>query len=305
MARGPDFFLVGAPKSGTTSMTEYLRQHPEIYIPPDKEFHYFGSDIRYDDVLRNVRDPETYFAQFEPAGEEQVVGETSTMNLYSERAAREIREYDPDARILAMLRNPVDMLHSLHSHYLYGGNEDIENFEEALAAEDDRKRGERIPESARFVPGLFYRDMVKYSEQLERYFDAFGRDQVRVILLEAFVEDPPRHYRETLEFLGVDPSFEPDFEVHNPNVTVRSRALNRFVRNPPGPIKRLVQAVDRALPAWVFRVPLRTVYRMINTRRSRRPSMPPGLRERLERKFRPEVERVSRLLDRDVSRWWF
>lgn len=305
MPRGPDFFLVGAPKSGTTSMTEYLRQHPEIYIPPDKEFHYFGSDVRYDDVFENVRDEATYFAQFEPAGEDQVVGETSTMNLYSKRAAREIAEYDSSARILAMLRNPVDMLHSLHSHYLYGGNEDIEDFEEALAAEEDRKRGERIPESARFVPGLFYREMVRYSEQLKRYFDVFDRDQVKVLILEAFAEKTERHYRETLEFLGVDPSFQPDFEVHNPNVTVRSRVLNRFVRNPPGPVKWFVQVVDRALPASLFRVPVRTLYRTLNTRRTQRPSLPDDLRKRLEKELKPEVRQLSRLLDRDLSRWWF
>lgn len=276
-----------------------------MQVPPDREFRYFGSDIRYHDVFRSVRDAETYFAQFEPARENQVVGATSNMNLYSRRAAREIREHNPGAKILALLRNPVDMMHSLHSHYLYGGNEDIEDFEEALAAEEDRKRGERIPETARFVPGLFYRDVASYAEQLRRYFDAFDRGQVKVLILEAFAEETARHYRETLEFLGVDPSFEPDFHVYNQNVTVRSQALNRFVRNPPEPVKWLVQTVDQALPAALFRVPVRTLYRKLNTRRSRRSPMPDDLRERLEEEFKPEVERLSRLLDRDLSQWWF
>jgi len=142
--RTPDFFIVGAPKCGTTAMSDYLRQHPEIYMPQRKEPHFFGSDLDAP-YPYFIRDKEQYFSLFAEAKDEKRVGEASVWYLYSKRAAFEIKEFCPTASIIIMLRNPVDMIYSLHSQRLFTGNEDIPDFEEALEAEEDRKRGLRIP----------------------------------------------------------------------------------------------------------------------------------------------------------------
>ncbi|MBA2556652.1 MAG: hypothetical protein H0V12_04785, partial [Chloroflexi bacterium] len=144
----PDFFIPGAPKSGTSSMYEYLRQHPEIYLPSLKEPRHFcpdqdsGSDR---DGLFFVRDRDEYLALYAGVRGEKRIGDASVQYLYSRVAAERIREFNPDARFIVMLRNPVHMAYSLHGQRLAGGGEDIEDFGEALEAEADRREGRRLP----------------------------------------------------------------------------------------------------------------------------------------------------------------
>ena len=141
----PDFFIVGAAKCGTTSMYRYLRKHPEIHMPPTKWINYFNADLR---CATNCPDRETYRRHFAGVRDEKRVGEASESYLYSTQAAAAIRRSCPSADIIIMLRNPVDMMHSLHSQLLFSGVEEIEDFREALKAEPLRKRGQRLPPPA-------------------------------------------------------------------------------------------------------------------------------------------------------------
>ena len=126
--RKPDFFIVGAPKCGTTSMFHYLRQHPQIFMPDNKEPHYFGKDlIKMSDEF--IDNEDEYLNLFKDAKSDQKLGEASTFYLYSKSAYKEIKEYNPDAKIIIMLRNPIDFLHSLHSQLLFSGYEDELDFE--------------------------------------------------------------------------------------------------------------------------------------------------------------------------------
>jgi len=292
----PDFFLVGAPKCGTTAMDHYLKQHPEVFVPHRKEPQFFGTDLR-SPVF--VRDEAEYLALFEAARGEKRVGETSVWSLYSGRAVREISRFEPDASVIAMLRNPVEMIPSLHSQFLYTGNEDIEDLKEALDAEDDRKRGRRVPRTATFVQGLFYRETARYAEQLERYFDVFGRERVQVILFDDLRRDTAGVYAETLRFLGVDPSFRPGFEVVNPNKRVRSKAL-RNVSKHPG---RAVRAFARALVPRPARHALVRAIDRHNTLYEPSRSADVATLAQLRAEFTPEVERLGELLGRDLRGW--
>lgn len=128
----PNFFIVGAPKCGTTAMHIYLRQHPEIFMPEKKESHFFGSDLNSQYF---IRDREKYLSLFSEAKDVKRIGEASVWYLYSKQAAYEIKEFSPSASIIIMLRNPVDMLYAQHSQFLYNGNENIASFEDALNAE--------------------------------------------------------------------------------------------------------------------------------------------------------------------------
>ncbi|GAB4536633.1 MAG: sulfotransferase [Anaerolineae bacterium] len=294
--RGPDFFIVGAPKCGTTSMNDYLRQHPEIFMPAQKELHFFGTDLNSPVY---VREKDKYLAYFSEACDEKRVGEASVWYLYSRRAAKEIKDFCPSASIIIMLRNPVDMLYSLHSQFLYNGNEDIKDFEAALDAEEDRKRGLRIPKSALLVEGLFYRETAKYVHQVRRYLETFGSENVHIVIYDDFKNDTSKTYRDTLYFLGVDETFKPNFRVINPNKRVRSWALHSFLWRHPEIVVRL----GRALVPRPWYTRFLSAVKRWNLQYKPRPPMNPHLRRRLQLEFAPEVEMLSELLGRDLTYW--
>jgi hypothetical protein len=306
--RLPNLFIVGAPKSGTTSLYEYLKGHPQVFMPEVKEPCYFAADLAFDKsggFLRYPTDEALYYELFAPAGEAKVVGEGSTRYLYSAVAPRLIHEAAPDARIVAMLRNPIDMIHSLHAHKLAAGTEDIADFEQALAAEDERRAGRRLPPLSN--PKLAtYRDRALFGRQVERWFDVFGRDCVTVIIFEDMVADPAGHFRQLLDFLGIDPTYQPaSFAAHNVAHGARSPLARRLLNSPPAQ-----WLAWRLLPRLVGDVRARELVRRfsqsgLRRRPAQKSAVSPELRQRLEEEFRPDVERLSGLLGRDMAGVWF
>jgi hypothetical protein len=294
--RLPDFFIVGAPKCGTTAMNGYLRQHPQIFAPDRKDISYFGKDLQFG---RPRISQEEYLALFREANGVLRIGESSVWYLYSRSAAREIKSFSSSASIIVMLRNPVDMLYAQHSQFLYNCNEDIPDFKAALDAEPERRQGKRIPLQCHFVEGLFYRETVKYTEQLERYFDVFGREKVHVIIYDDFKQDTAQVYENTLAFLGVDPAFRPQFQVINPNKTLRNRRLQEFLVAPPTTLTKILKRVTP--PSMQGRLLKRL--KRLNTQHTNRPALNPTLRQSLQVEFQPEVQRLSNLLGRNLSIW--
>ena len=294
----PDFFLVGAPKSGTSALYSYLRQHPDVFMPEFKEPHFFGSD--HERLNHERFTQEQYLGLFAAAYHGQRVGEGSTSYLHSRSAAREISAFSPDARIIAILRQPVEVMYAYHSEQLVGGFEFVTDFEEALASEEPRKRGIGLPWlRAGIRENLYYREVVNYAPQVERYLEAFGPARVRVFLFEDFVLRTSEVFRETLEFLGLDTSFSPSFEVVNSNRNVRSPWLHRLLLTPPESLRKPVRVI---LPAKV-RDDLRVRASTLNTTLAPRPPLQPALRARLLDELRPGIERLAALLDRDLSAW--
>jgi hypothetical protein len=306
-ARRPDLFIIGAAKSGTTSLYEYLKGHPEVFMSASKEPRYFAPDLESwsGHNLRYGKDLERYLALFKPARDEKRLGEASARYIYSREAPALIHAFQPKAYIVAMLRNPVDMAHSLHGELVAEGAEDITDFEQALAAEDDRRRGERVP--ARRNPRMMlYRERASYSSQLERWFDIFGRDRVHVIIFEDFLREPAAVFRRLLEFLDVDPDYRPpSFASHNVGWAPRSRALQRLARS------RLPQwLVWQAMPRVIGEGRARSLVRAYQAsplyrRPQKRVPLDRQLRRRLEQEFAPDVARLSELLGRDLAEvWW-
>lgn len=296
--RRPDFFIVGAPKCGTTALYRALRRHPRIFMPDRKEPNFFGSDFTAP-YPYFIRDESEYLALFEPAGDALRVGEASAWYMYSRRAAREIVEYSPGARAIVMLRDPVDLMYALHSQRIYSGNEDITDFEEALAAEPDRKRGRRIPPDVNLVDGLFYREVARLSPQVERVFDAFGRDRVHVILLDDLRRNPERTLADVCRFLGVDPDADLTLPRVNQNRRVRMRRIHRIFSEPPGPARAAVRRIlPRALREWMG---AELWKRNVKTRP--RPPLDPALRARLRAEFRDDVLRLGELIGRQLTAW--
>ena len=295
--RKPDFFIVGAPRCGTTAMKNYLQEHPDIFMPPtDIEPHFFGTDLHAPDY---IRDEQQYLVLFAGATNEKRVGEKSPWYLYSQRAAAEIRAFQPTAKIIIMLRNPVDMIYSWHGIQLYAGYEDIGDFGAALEAEKDRKQGQRLP--SRVHPTLYwnflYRELVRYTEQVQRYVDAFDWENIHVIVFDDIIGDVASVYRKTLRFLGVDLNFQTNLVKINPTVRYRSKALIKFLKKPPPLLRSLVLAF---IP-FPVRDRITKGIRRLNTGPVL--ALDHELKWRLQAEFLPEIERLSELLGRDLTQW--
>lgn len=296
--RPPEFFIVGAPKSGTTAMDSYLGRHPAIHMSYRKEMHFFGRDLIRVPHEFFVLDEQRYRWMFRGAQLQQRVGEASVMYLMSKSAPSEIRAFNPDSRIIIMLRQPADMLYAYHSQLLWGTYEDIEDFSEALAAEPERRAGRRMPRCAMMHNALFYREVADYAPQVERYFDVFGRDRVLVMLYDDFKQDAAACFRRVQAFLEVPAHELPEYRIVNPNKVLRARWLGEQIQRPPALVRA---AMDR--------IPDRTRYRLcwlvsrLNSKIERRQPMSAALRAQLTTEFTPGIERLARLLDRDLSTW--
>ena len=175
--RLPDFFIVGHAKSGTTALYEMLRAHPQIFMPDSKEPWFFAAELLERTPPRPEGTPRTldeYRAWFAGARPEQRVGEASALYLWSHTAAGAIAEVQPEARIIAILREPASFLRSLHLQFLETYIETEPDFARALALEDARRQGRQVPRHTYWPQALLYSEHVRYVEQLRRYHEAFG-----------------------------------------------------------------------------------------------------------------------------------
>ena len=290
----PNLFIVGIPKAGTTSMHNYLAQHPEIFMSPYKEPYYFASDLNFS---WRVRELSQYLSLFNFSGTPKYIGESSPGYMYSKVAAKQIKEFCPTARIIVLLRNPIDMLYSLHGQLLLTAHEDILDFEEALSAQEDRRQGKRIPERCDESKILLYFDIALYSSQLKRYLDLFGSENVHIVLFEDFSKNTAIAYRQTLKFLEVDPNFEARFDVHNRAKSLPNLAARSFLFKYPA-LKTLFRKV---LPlSWVAGA-REHLGRLTQPQRPKNIDL--AVRVRLRQQFQSEIEELSHLLDRDLTHW--
>ena len=295
-ARRPDFFIVGAPKCGTTAMAKYLGAHPQIFMPVAKELHYFGEDLDY---RRRRPTSDEYLAAFNAAGSARRVGEASVGYLYSDRAPAEILEFSPGADILIMLRDPIEMIQSQHAQELFMGQEEITDLESALAAEPERAAGRQIPVGCTAPYLLRYTWIARYADHVERYLEAFGRDHVHVTLFDDFRSNTAAAYADVVKFLGCDPAFAPEFPIVNRRKSARSARLQRIVRDPPAIIR---SAARRLLPLGA-RVRARNALYRLNTAAAAGSPMSDELRARLRAELAPDVARLADLIGSDLSAW--
>lgn len=280
----PNFFIVGMPRSGTTSMYTYLKQHPDIYLAVYKEPNFFCKDLTQSHY--NVQEPELYDSLFTHAGDKKCIGEGSVWYLTSKIAAVEIKKFTPAAKIIIMLRNPVDMIYSLHGLYVRTQNEDTADFQQALEMQSLRMKGFSIPQNCYFPEGLFYTEVAKYHDKIKRFIDVFTRDNIHVILFDDFSQNTAQCYRDTLEFLGVDTNFQAEFDLEKAAGIIRPIVLHQVRSSHPEIKKKLSTKLGLEAHKSPPRAPL-----------------PPELRSKLRSIFKQDIEKTSQLIDKDLTYW--
>ncbi len=299
----PSFFLVGAPKCGTTALCKYLDQHPDVFISQPKELNYFDTDFK---TKQRVSDFSDYLSKFAEA-KDKICGEGSTSYLYSKAAAENIHRFNPGAKIIIMLRSPVVAMQSFHSQLLFNGSsEDVQDFASAIALEPERKLGKSIPQRCAVPEMLLYSEVVSFSEQVQRYLDLFGTEQVKIVLFKDFKKQTATIFQEVLEFIGADPTFETSFVKINSNKQARSPFLQSLLKYPP---KRLLELGKYLLPvpqAWRRRIleAVKGGLKDLNTQKTSRPPIDTSLQRKLTAELKPEIQRLEHLIDRDLSAWY-
>jgi hypothetical protein len=314
--RVPDFFIVGHAKCGTTALYEMLRGHPEIYMPDVKEPMFFArnpqpaasqaSTRSFEQTGRRRETLEQYLSLFAPAKAEQRVGEASTFYLWSPLAPGRIAAMQPQAKIIAILREPASFLHSLHLQAVENHAESEKDLRRALALEDERRQGRSIPPGAHWPQALIYTDRVRYVEQLRRYHEAFPPEQVLVLIYDDFKSENEATLRRVLRFLEVDDSASLQVLRANPTVAVRSVSLDtalRTLRAGRGPLAGALKATVRGLTTPRLR---RDVLYPLRRRLLYGEPPPPDAELMLElrRRFKGEVVALSEYLERDLVKLW-
>ncbi|MEH6552347.1 MAG: sulfotransferase domain-containing protein [Pseudomonadales bacterium] len=225
----PDFFIIGAPKCGTTSLIYYLAERNDVCISVPKEPHFFSTDLPN---YRQIRDLSSYESSFNyDASIHLRTGEASTWYLFSREAVKNILEYNTDARIIIMIRNPVEMVESLYQQFSYGLEETASSVEEAWGLQDSRLRGENIPTGFKEPSRLQYRKVCELSTQLERTICQVERDKLKIILFDDFKNNTKKIYDEVVEFLALPADKKEDFLIYNTRKDNRSEKLAAFLKN--------------------------------------------------------------------------
>lgn len=305
----PDFIIIGAAKCGTTAMYELLRRHPDIYFSPVKEPHYFsGFDVgefTNDFRRNNVTDPEYYFSQsplpqqfqlflndpdqysrlYEDAPEGKIRGEASTSYLYSERAPKAILKHNPDTRLIAILRNPVERAFSHYTMALkYGYTTD--DFLTALK-KDQAKKEKGWGQSELFL------ELGHYDEQIERYYHYFPREQIHIVIYEEWRVQPQKTMNGITGFLKTTPLKLPERKTYNVGETPRFALVNRWIHQlglRQYLADRLPPTLKKNMRSWYLKPKAADM-------------MTAEARVWLQQYYTPRINKLEELLGRDLDIW--
>ena len=292
----PNFFVVGAPKCGTTSLYQYLGQHPDVYLPPKKELHFFS----YEGLSRRVAGPgdqyvlspiptsvSEYRAHFSGCSGEAAVGDISPSYLYFHKlAAGGIFSFAPDARIVICLRNPIEKAFSQFCHQRSLARETLD-FEGALDAESER-------DALGWADFWLYASSSLYTDQVKTFIDTFSKNRVRIYMFEEFVSAPHEMLTDLCRFLAISGNFSFDTKQrYNTSGEARSRLLAKWLLSP-----NVGTAIARRMIPQRLGRSVRGLLRRLNT--GVKPEISNSARRRLLHYFEPDVRALEELIARKV-----
>jgi Sulfotransferase family len=294
-AKMPNFLIIGVEKAGTTALYHYLQQHPQIYMSPVKEPAFFLFDGEEPDErgpghlpTSHITNIDDYRGLFRGVSSETAIGEASPAYIYNPRAPERIQYYIPDAKLIAILRNPVERAYSNFLHSKSLGREPLTDFTQALQEEEAR-----IQDG---WGGLWhYKRKGFYYEQLMRYLDRFDKDQIRVYLQEDLSNNPTEVLQDIFMFLDVESSFVPDVSTrYNLSGVPKNKALHTLVTTLNRPL------LKKVLPAQVVRRLREPVRKRIL---AKPPQLPLEARRQLIEAYREDILKLQDLIGRDLRKW--
>lgn len=311
--------VVGAPRCGTTSLARFLEAHPNVAFSSVKEPHFFAqhdlAGIRGHELRRFVRSE--YLARYFPTRSEArpMLAEGSVSYIYAPQRMEAVLRLWHDARFIIALRDPMEMLPSLHQRLLFNGDENVTDFERAWGLMRERREGRCVPRTCVDSRTLQYEELGRLGTHVERFFRAVGRERCFVVLLDDLSADPERVYREMLDFLGLPLCGLPDFAPRRQSQGFRIGSLQRFLKRPP-------VAARSVLAGEKYRMRVRNIERkdsgsavlkaVFAARKklmswNSAPAPPVRLSDALRRDIRgrlsDEVAKLSEVIGRDFGHW--
>jgi hypothetical protein len=289
----PNFFIIGAPKCGTTSLVDWLGQHSRVFMSAFKEPHYFNTD----DSFRFVHDEKYYLDLFRDAGPEHLaVGEGSTWYLFSKTAVPEIERFTSGAaRYIVCLRNPVEMVHSLHGQIFFSGNENERDFCKAWNLQELRLGGEKLPPLTNAASHLQYARACALGMQVKRLLEVVPRERVCFIFLEDLSNNPEGTVSRVFDFLDLpQPETPLNLVTANQAHKPRSILLNRLISL--GRVVRNAMGLKRGLGVL-------THLRNANKLHGPRENLSPEMLATLTSAFESDIVQLEKLVERDLSHW--
>jgi hypothetical protein len=295
----PNFFLAGAPKCGTTSLYDWLKDHPDTFLPEIKESHFFAL-LRPDRVIEKLSG---YNAQYTNADKPGVVaiGDGSTTYLHTPGALETVKGYAPDAKIVLSVRNPIDMVRSLHAYKLSRQGEDVEDFEAAWRLSFDRRAGKNLPKVSGLIDPyqIDYAEMGLLGKYLSKAFSIFPRENIHVVVFDDMVADPRKTYLDLQAFLGLKDNGRTDFSASNVTSDSRSTTLvYKIAARLPRGLKQALRKRGVGSLGVIDKLSVSGT-----PAAAKKPAASPEFIAELREFYGSDVELLGSLLSRDLSHW--
>lgn len=302
--RFPDFLFIGAGKSGTTSLDKYISTHPEIFMSSRKDPGFFASepfnltsDMYPESVAyykRFITDEGEYLELFSAAGSNQLIGETTTMYLYSEQSPQRIKSYIPDAKLIVVLRQPAERIYSRFLHLARENQLPSKSFEDLFDRSSKWwKRPDLVNE------GFYY-------QHLKRFYENFPVENLKVILYDEMKSGKEEMFRELFRFLGVDEDFIPETDItYNQSGFIRNRMVNTLIGYNNPLIRLIRKSSPKLFSSMKENKVLLGLLNKVRSKNLHRPKLSPELKRRItEEIYKEDIKNLEKLTGKDLSTWY-
>lgn len=293
----PSFFIIGAPKCGTTTLYTWLKSHPDIFMPEGKEPHFFAQNLS--DRYCRIRSQDAYLHLFQSAenSSASICGEASVLYSFYPESIQNILAFNPKAKFIFMLRNPMEMAPSYHRQLLINLEEDIENFEEAWNLQSERKKGKHLPSSSTDPDLLQYYDTCSLGNHLDNIKNIVSEENLCVLFLDDIKTNPKYAYNQVLSFLEISNNYEPSFTIENPSRSIRFAWLQKLILNPSPAMKKLARLFKK------LGLPIGKIAHTINKKEPINTKLNHGFEKQLIESFVDDIEKIERLTRQNLSHW--
>lgn len=306
MNRKPNLFIVGPPKTGSTALYEFLGKHPNIFMPDMKELAYFCTDLHkesdkfHEDKKRfPIRTKKDYMKKFRDWKSQKYGCDCTTNYFLSDIAAKKIHEFNPEAKIIIVIREPVDYISSVHNQTLQNDAEDQIELNKALDLENERKKDwSKISKRTAIPRNVFYSEFPYFSKKIKEYQKLFGEKNVKIVLFDEFKRDNKKIYLDIINFLNIEKNHMPRFKSINSRYTIKYKIIRDIGYSP------IIWKIPKLLFPKKFYVKVKAKFNDFLRIPAKKPKIDTKLELKLKKKYFEEVNNLSKLLQKDLINQW-